>query len=47
VLDRVRPGASLHLETDILAKYVARMVGRPKGSAIAELFAGGGSGAQD
>jgi riboflavin synthase len=35
-------GAELHLETDVLAKYVARRLGDKKPSAIDELFGGGG-----
>jgi len=42
-LGRLRPGASMHLETDVLAKYVARRLGLGGGpSAIDEMFGGGG-----
>jgi len=45
-LGSLRPGAHLHLETDVLAKYVARRLGgadKPSGSgsAIEALFGGG------
>ncbi len=43
-LGKLRTGAELHLETDVLAKYVARRLGRSTPSAIDEMF-GGGSGA--
>lgn len=45
VLEEMRAGARLHLETDVLAKYVARALGSPAASAIEELFGGGGAGA--
>ena len=47
VLGDVRPGARLHLETDVLAKYVARAVTGQPSSAIAEMFGSGGDHAQD
>jgi riboflavin synthase len=38
-------GAGLHLETDMLAKYVARALGRStRRSALDELFGDGGAG---
>ncbi len=40
-LGRLRAGAELHLETDVLAKYVARRLGRSNSSAIDEMFGGG------
>jgi riboflavin synthase len=43
-LGEMRPGARLHLETDVLAKYVRRSVGSSHegpGSALEELFGGG------
>ena len=40
-----RTGAHLHLETDILAKYVARRLDTPGRSALDEFFGGGGDGA--
>jgi riboflavin synthase len=40
-LGRLRTGAELHLETDVLAKYVARRLGASAPSAIDELFGGG------
>jgi len=40
-LGRLRTGAELHLETDVLAKYVARRLGRSTPSAIDEMFGGG------
>lgn len=43
-LGKLRTGAELHLETDVLAKYVARRLGR-SGSAAIEEFFGGGRGA--
>jgi riboflavin synthase len=43
-LGNLHAGAELHLETDVLAKYVARQLGESRPSAIDELF-GGGSGA--
>jgi riboflavin synthase len=44
-LGGMRSGAQLHLETDVLAKYVGRRLGEPTRSAIDELFGGGGAGA--
>jgi riboflavin synthase len=44
VLDGCRPGSMLHLETDVLAKYVISAMAGPRRSAIDELF---GSGATD
>jgi riboflavin synthase len=41
-LGRLHPGAELHLETDVLAKYVARRLGESRPSAIDEFFGGGG-----
>jgi len=41
-LGRLRAGAELHLETDVLAKYVARRLGGSTPSAIDEMFGGGG-----
>jgi riboflavin synthase len=41
LLASVRPGDRLHLETDILGKYVARQLNAPGTSSIEELFAGG------
>jgi len=41
-LGRLRTGAELHLETDVLAKYVARRLGGSTPSAIDEMFGGGG-----
>lgn len=40
-LEDFRVGEPLHLETDVLAKYVARQLGEPTRSAIDELFGGG------
>ena len=40
-LGRLGTGAELHLETDVLAKYVARRLGRSTPSAIDEMFGGG------
>jgi len=40
-LGRLRTGADLHLETDVLAKYVTRRLGRSTPSAIDEMFGGG------
>ncbi len=45
VLDGLRPGASLHLETDMLAKYVLRALGPERTSALWEAFGGEGRGA--
>jgi riboflavin synthase len=42
-LGRLRAGASLHLETDILAKYVARRLAGGGPSALDEMFGGGGA----
>ncbi len=44
-LGEMRSGARLHLETDVLAKYVARRLGGSRPSAIEELFGSGGGGA--
>ena len=44
ILDGCRPGANLHLETDVLAKYVVAATMAPRRSAIDEIF---GSGAAD
>jgi riboflavin synthase len=43
-LGGLRTGAELHLETDVLAKYVARRIGGSSPSAIDQMF-GGGNGA--
>jgi riboflavin synthase len=43
-LGGLRTGAELHLETDVLAKYVARRLGGSSPSAIDQMF-GGGNGA--
>jgi riboflavin synthase len=40
-LGRLRAGASLHLETDVLAKYVARRLAGGGPSALEEMFGGG------
>ena len=40
-LERVRVGSQLHLETDVLAKYVARRLQGRGRSAIDEIFGGG------
>jgi riboflavin synthase len=40
-LERARVGSHLHLETDVLAKYVARQLQEPGRSAIDEIFGGG------
>lgn len=40
-LGKLRTGAELHLETDVLAKYVARQLGGAPPSAIDEMFGGG------
>jgi riboflavin synthase len=37
-----RQGADLHLETDVLAKYVARSLKKPETSALNDIFGGGG-----
>jgi riboflavin synthase len=44
-LEGQRVGAQLHLETDVLAKYVARSLSDTGLSAIDEFFGGGGDGA--
>ena len=41
-LGRMPSGTLLHLETDILAKYVARMTAAPGRSSLQEIFGGGG-----
>ena len=38
---KLRPGSSLHLETDVLAKYVAQRLGGDGPSALEEMFGGG------
>jgi riboflavin synthase len=44
VLGRISPGARLHLETDVLAKYVANIIAKGRaGSAIEEVFGSLGS----
>ena len=40
-LGALRAGAELHLETDVLAKYVAHRLGETRSSAIDEFFGGG------
>lgn len=40
-LGKLRSGASLHLETDVLAKYVAQRLGGRGSSALEEMFGGG------
>jgi riboflavin synthase len=40
-LGRLRAGANLHLETDVLAKYVAQRLGGHGPSALEEMFGGG------
>jgi len=42
-LGRLRAGAKLHFETDVLAKYVARRLGGHGPSALEEMFGGGGA----
>lgn len=42
-LGGLRSGARIHLETDVLAKYVARAVGRGGPSPLEEMFGGGGA----
>jgi riboflavin synthase len=42
-LRTLRSGAELHIETDVLAKYVARRLDRSSPSALDEMFGGGGS----
>jgi riboflavin synthase len=44
-LEGQRVGAQLHLETDVLAKYVTRSLSDPGRSAIDEVFGGGTDGA--
>jgi riboflavin synthase len=39
---RLQSGARVHLETDVLAKYVARRLEGAGGSALEEVFGGGG-----
>jgi riboflavin synthase len=41
-LGELRVGARVHLETDVLAKYVARRLGEAGPSALEEVFGGGG-----
>jgi riboflavin synthase len=41
-LGRLQSGARVHLETDVLAKYVAQSLEGARGSALEELFGGGG-----
>lgn len=41
-LGSMRSGALLHLETDVLAKYVARTTATPERSSLEEIFGGGG-----
>jgi len=41
-LGALRVGAELHLETDVLAKYVAHRLDRSSPSALDEMFGGGG-----
>jgi len=45
VLGGLRPGADLHLETDVLAKYVHRMAAGAEPSALGEIFSNGERGA--
>jgi riboflavin synthase len=40
-LGTIRAGSRLHLETDVLAKYVARRLDRPAGSALEDIFGTG------
>jgi riboflavin synthase len=40
---RLQSGARVHLETDVLAKYVIQSLEGARGSALEELFGGGGS----
>jgi riboflavin synthase len=42
-LGRLQSGARVHLETDVLAKYVAQSLEGARGSALEEFFGGGGS----
>lgn len=44
-LGELRSGAHLHLETDVLAKYVAQSLGGSRPSAVQELFGSGDDGA--
>jgi riboflavin synthase len=44
-LGALRSGAELHVETDVLAKYVARRLSGTAGSALDEMFGPGGHGA--
>lgn len=44
-LGSLRVGASLHIETDVLAKYIARRLEKPSHSALEELFGSGENGA--
>ncbi len=46
-LSRAGPGSQLHLETDVIAKYVARCVGGGGGRSVWEDFLSGGNGAAD
>jgi riboflavin synthase len=46
-LGEFRVGAELHMETDVLAKYVARAVDGTGSSAIEKIFGGGGLDAKD
>lgn len=39
---RLQSGARVHLETDVLAKYVAQSLEGAGGSALEDLFGGGG-----
>ncbi len=43
VLGGMSSGSRLHLETDVLAKYVARQTGSKTASSIEEIFGGGGA----
>ncbi len=44
-LGGLRSGSTVHLETDVLAKYVARRLRQSGPSALEEVFGGGGGGA--
>lgn len=44
-LAELRPGSRVHIETDVLAKYVARRIRGSGPSALEEIFGGGGGGA--
>jgi riboflavin synthase len=44
-LGSLRPGSPVHLETDVLAKYVARRIEGAGPSALEEIFGSGGGGA--